>query len=76
MAFVRRQEIAKDSQVFVQKLKDGVFVKDHLINHGTTFKGGHEEIALSSFKRYISSASYAMMKKRRGQYVGESYRGY
>lgn len=76
MAFVNKHDTMNGSQMFVQKLKAGTFAKDHLTNHGTKFKGGREEIALCSFTRYISSASYAMMKVRRGKYIGESYRGY
>lgn len=76
MAFVRREDTLIDSQCFVQKLKDGSFLKDHLTNHGDKFKGGLEDIALSSFEKYISSVSYAMMQLRSGKNLKEDYRGY
>lgn len=76
MAFVRHEEILRDSQCFVQKLKDGSFLKDHLTNHGDTFKGGREDIALSSFEQYISSVSYAMMQLRSGNNFEGNYHGY
>lgn len=73
MAFIKAQDTQINSRAFVQQLKVKVVIGGRLQCHNTAF---NESIALSSFSRYICSASYAMMQRRRGQYAGESYRGY
>lgn len=75
MAFSVRTKTREESKLFAKKISDGVFVKDILMNHGEEFKGGGEEISLSTFTQFIGSASHELMKMRSnpaemGDYLG------
>ncbi len=75
MAFLRYENICNSSESFVEKIDLGKYKKDRLINHSTKFHGAHEDLTLADFSQFVSSASYALIRLRRGQHMGDEYHG-
>lgn len=57
-------DVKKRSDLFIEKIENGILEKRHLTNHGENFTDGPEKIAAARFNQYLGSCGYRLMKYR------------